>query len=234
MMFPWLRRALVTGAIGFPLALGAQAPAKKPARSVAPKAPTTATRPLAAAGPSLEETQAFIKEKMETWGKIVKNLEPDRRHPALFKEDRKTIIETRIKFETDFIIIEVSNTLEYRLDENFGDYSHRFEKTNTVNLYNLKIDKIDIKSIFIDNSEKCLIIPFDNNSKSALRKRECATPWRRGGMDQPKNYECENWVISNDNTTIFRFYYNDLAQIDRLLTAFKHLVELHGGKPSPF
>lgn len=222
MTLPILHRALVAATASLSLSLVAQTPAKKPQRSSSVK--TTDQKLVLESktnnGPNLDETKSFIKEKMEIWGTTVYNKEEsygDGQNITIFRINHK--VTTEISFENDNLILNMTSIGSSVCLKN-GQELITEKKWKTT----IKIPELDINGI--KKNDNWLSIPIGVNSNVIGKERyikhwddsDFDRSWRTIGVGQKE--EC--WV------------FNGSAQIDRLMNAFKRLVELHGGKPSPF
>lgn len=172
-------------------------------------------------GPTLEETQAFIKEKMEQWGacEVTVQFPPENdKQLTVYKTYR-----TRIDFDGNLLIIK-EEVIEKPLWQyvKFGIIPGSLIKTNWK--INIDLQSLDIDGIRIMNNT--FKIPINNRSTM-----ECMGYWEKSDNEEWKEQHSRR---PNGPFTTESWPFSDTAQPERLLAALKRLVELKGGKRSAF
>ncbi len=170
-------------------------------------------------GPTLKETQAFVKEKMEQWGTFMApekifTIKAGQRHIARSHK-------AEVDFDDKFLIIKVE-VIDKMTDfyEKAGIYI--FPWTKECWKIRIFLKSLDVNGIQIVNNY--INIPID--SKSTMKRTEV---WNKKDNEGWQRLE-----LPEESGTAENFALCDTAQPDRLLSALKRLVELKGGKRSAF
>jgi len=196
------------------------------------QAPTKPKNQPVSNGPSLEETEKFIKERMEDWGEIHLNY--------MFDEAASTSLDStcKISFDGNFWIVDISQKRRH--------FDPREPENDQINdeEYIIKIDisTLDITSIRHEDKwdEKTLkgkimcsklVIP--------IKPQSTTTFIRHSNLMGTDHHETIDGTIvvgkvypAKDGFLIWP--HNDRFSEERFKAALQHLFELKGGKPSPF
>ncbi len=195
----------------------AQSSKSKPATST-PKAESKKDT-----GPSLEETQSFIKEKIELWGN-------GKLEFSINKGDiTKMEISTTISFEGSTLIIN-QKTHKFFMGENAE--GRALEDTNTSVNIRLNCNKAYINDIQLEST--CIV--FKKNLATEITEHQKLNFQRYTpiGEDTIKIPPRDWHPIEQPKQGIY--YMVGGAEPDRLIKAFRRLLELNGNKTnnSPF